>query len=191
MFSTTCRIIVFACIRNGLRTSLCGRLHGRSICLIQAATICLPIGSLRTPISNPVWKFPSGRKRPSLEPILRTGPDPADLHSLLLDRRDRRAYVSERGQSMIPFAVLFAVMEPEEGDARNVFVDGKVISPGSEDKNLSPASELVDQFRRFLDSMGPGRWPGQNWKGTQSHNLLFLLNVTGSSLEAVQVSEGP
>jgi hypothetical protein len=32
--------------------------------------------------------------------------------------------------------------------------------------------------------VGPGRWPGQNWKGTQSHNLLFLLNVTGSSLEA-------
>jgi hypothetical protein len=30
---------------------------------------------------------------------------------------------------------------------------------------------------------GPGRWLGQNWKGTQSHNLLFLLNVTGSSLE--------
>ena len=36
----------------------------------------------------------------------------------------------------------------------------------------------------FFNSMGPGRWPGQNWKGTQSHNLLFLLNVTGSSLEA-------
>jgi hypothetical protein len=46
----------------------------------------------------------------------------------------------------------FAVMEPEEGDAHNVFVDGTVMSPGSEDYNLSPASELVDQFRRSLDS---------------------------------------
>ena len=67
-------------------------------------------------------------------------------HSLLLDRRDRRACVSERGQSMI----LFAVMEPEEGDAHNVFVDGTLMSPGSEDYTLSPASELVDPFRRFL-----------------------------------------
>jgi hypothetical protein len=48
--------------------------------------------------------------------------------------------------------ILFAVMEPEEGDAHNVFVNGTVMSPGSEDYNLSPASELVDQFRRFLDS---------------------------------------
>jgi hypothetical protein len=36
---------------------------------------------------------------------------------------------------------------------------------------------------KFFNSVGPGRWPGQNWKGTQSHNLLFLLNVTGSSSE--------
>jgi hypothetical protein len=48
--------------------------------------------------------------------------------------------------------ILFAVMEPEEGDANNVFVDGTVMSPGSEDYNLCPASELVDQFRRFPDS---------------------------------------
>jgi hypothetical protein len=79
---------------------------------------------------------------------MRTGGDPPTCHSLLMDRRDRRAYVSERGQSMI----LFAVMEPEEGDAHNVFVDGTVMSLGSEHYNLSPASELVDQFHRFLDS---------------------------------------
>jgi hypothetical protein len=60
-------------------------------------------------------------------------------------------------QAMIPFAV----MGPEEGEAHNVFVDGILMSPGSEDYNLPPAPELVDQFRRFLDSVGPGRWPGQ------------------------------
>jgi hypothetical protein len=48
--------------------------------------------------------------------------------------------------------ILFAVMEPEEGDAHTVFVDGMLMSPGSEDHNLPPAPELVDQFRRFLDS---------------------------------------
>jgi hypothetical protein len=39
-----------------------------------------------------------------------------------------------------------------KGDTHNVLVDGTVMSPGSEDYNLSPASELVDQFRRFLGS---------------------------------------
>jgi len=48
--------------------------------------------------------------------------------------------------------ILSAVLAPEEGDAHNVFVNGTVMSPGSEDYSLSPASELVDQFRRFLDS---------------------------------------
>src|SRR6516165_535187 len=37
---------------------------------------------------------------------------------------------------------------------------------------------------RCLTSRGPGRWPGQSGKERQSHNLLFLLNVAGSSLEA-------
>jgi hypothetical protein len=37
---------------------------------------------------------------------------------------------------------------------------------------------------RCLTSRGPGRWPGQSGKELQSHKLLFLLNVTGSSLEA-------
>jgi hypothetical protein len=46
-----------------------------------------------------------------------------------------------------------------------------------------------DQPLGFLNSVGPGRWPGQNWKGTQSHNLLFLLNVTGSSLEVCRAEK--
>ena len=61
--------------------------------------------------------------------IMRKGPDLPTCHCLLPDRRDRRAYVSERDQATI----LFAVMEPEEGDAHNVFVDGMLMSPGSED----------------------------------------------------------
>ena len=92
-------------------------------------------------------KFPS-RERPSLEQIMRRGADLSTCHCLLLDRRDRRAYLSERDQAMI----LFALMEPSDGDAHNVFVDGMLMSPGSEDYRVPPAPELVDQFRRFLDS---------------------------------------
>ena len=79
--------------------------------------------------------------------IMRRGADLPTCDRLLQDRRDRRAYISERDQAMI----LFAVMEPEEGDAHNVFVDGMLVSPGSEDYNLPPAQELIDRFRRFLD----------------------------------------
>jgi hypothetical protein len=43
-------------------------------------------------------------------------------------------------------------MEPDEGDAHNVFADGMLMSPGSEDYELPPAPGLLDQFRRFLDS---------------------------------------
>ena len=59
---------------------------------------------------------------------MRRGSDPPASHCLLLDRRDRRLYVAERDQAMI----LFALIEPEEGDAHNVYVDGMLMSPGSE-----------------------------------------------------------
>jgi hypothetical protein len=93
-------------------------------------------------------KFLCGGERPSLEEIMRRGSDLPSCHCLLLDRRDRQPYVSQRDQATI----LFAVMEPEEGDAHTVFVDGMLVSPGGEDHNLPPAPESVDQFRRFLDS---------------------------------------
>jgi hypothetical protein len=95
-------------------------------------------------------KFPSGSERPSLEQIMRRGNDVPTCHCLLLDRQDRRAYITERDQAII----LFALMEPDEGDAHNVFVDGMLMSPGSEDYKLPPAQGLLDEFRRFLDSQG-------------------------------------
>jgi hypothetical protein len=93
-------------------------------------------------------KFPSGSQRPSLEEIMRGGVDPPICHCLLLDRRDCRAYVCERDQAMI----LFALMEPDEGDAHNVFVDGMLMSPGSEDYKVPPAPEHLEKLRGFLDS---------------------------------------
>jgi len=95
-------------------------------------------------------KFPFGSERPSLEQIMRKGADLPTCHCLLLDRRDRRAYVTERDQAMI----LFALMEPKEGDAHNVFVDGMLMSPGCEDYKVPPPQPLRDKFRRFLDDQG-------------------------------------
>jgi hypothetical protein len=86
-------------------------------------------------------KFPSGTERP-----------PLACHCLLLDRRDRRAYVSERDQAMI----LFALMEPGDGDAHNVFVDGMLMSPGSENYKVGPLPEVLDEFEQFMDSLVVG-----------------------------------
>ena len=79
------------------------------------------------------------------------GADLPTCHCLLLDRRDRRAYISQRDQTMM----LFALMEPEKGDDHNVFVDGLLMSSGCENYNSSPAPELLTEFRRFLDSQVP------------------------------------
>jgi len=48
--------------------------------------------------------------------------------------------------------ILFALMEPDEGDAHNVFVDGFLMSPRSQDYKVPPSEEVLDQFRRFLNS---------------------------------------
>ena len=92
--------------------------------------------------------FPSGTERPPLEQIMRGGAELPTCHSLLLDRRDRRAYVSERDQAMF----LFALMEPDDGDAHNLFVDGMLMSPGGEDHKVAPPPRVLDEFRRFMDS---------------------------------------
>jgi hypothetical protein len=49
--------------------------------------------------------------------------------------------------------------------------------------SVRPGQPGIPCDHPLLTSVGPGRWPGQNWKGTQFRNLLFLLDVTGSSLE--------
>jgi len=92
-------------------------------------------------------KFPFGSERPSLEQIMGREAELPTCHCLLLDRRDRRAYVTEQDEAMI----LFALMEPEEGDAHNVFVDGMLMSPGSEDYKVPPPLRLLECLRQFLD----------------------------------------
>jgi hypothetical protein len=96
-------------------------------------------------------KFPPETGRPPLEEIVGRGADLPTSHCLLLDRRDRRAYISQRDQTMM----LFALAEPAEGDDHNVFVDGLLMSPGSENYKLPPDPELLTEFRRFLDSQVP------------------------------------
>ena len=92
--------------------------------------------------------FPAEAQRPTLEEIMRRGGTFQTPHCLLLDRRDRIAYISQRDQTMI----LFALMEPEDSDLHMVFVDGLLMSPGTEDYKEPPAIELADQLRGFLDA---------------------------------------
>ena len=96
-------------------------------------------------------KLPTGTGRPALEEIMSRGAAIPACHCLVLDRRNRQAYASERDQAMM----LFALMEPDEGDNHNVFVDGLLISPGCENYKLPPAPELLMEFRQFLDSRIP------------------------------------
>ena len=48
------------------------------------------------------------------------------------------AYISQRDQTMI----LFALMEPEEADHHTVFVDGLLMSPGTEDYKVPPCNRV-------------------------------------------------
>ena len=96
-------------------------------------------------------KFAPITERPALGDILRKGAIFPTCHCLLLDRRDRRAYISQRDQTMM----LFALMESAEGDGHSVFVDGLLMSPGCENYNLPPAPELLIEFRQFLDRQVP------------------------------------
>ena len=96
-------------------------------------------------------KFAPGIERPALGDILRRGASVPTCHCLLLDRRDRRAYISQRDQTMM----LFALVEPEEDDDHNVLVDGLLMSPGSENYKLPPGPKLLIEFRKFLDNQVP------------------------------------
>jgi hypothetical protein len=95
-----------------------------------------------------VDRFASSLPAPALDQIMRSGLALPVCHCLLLDRRDRRAYISQRDQTLI----LFALTEPEEGDQHTVFVDGLLMSTGSESYRQPVPVEFVDELRRFLDS---------------------------------------
>jgi hypothetical protein len=91
-------------------------------------------------------KFPSGTETPALEEIMGRGSQLATCHCLMLDRRDRRAYIPQRDQTMM----LFAIVEPEECDYHNVFVDGLLMSPGSENYKFAPRSRAPNRVSPVL-----------------------------------------
>jgi len=92
--------------------------------------------------------FSAAAERPAIEQIMRGGRTFETPHCLLLDRRDRKAYICHRDQTMI----LFALIEPEGADHHTVFVDGLLMSPGTEDYKVPPPIELAHQLRSFLDA---------------------------------------
>jgi hypothetical protein len=121
----------------------------------------------------------------------------AGFHVISLrKRREKRAYVNASGSS--PWVcTLNNLLEVYFHHALGQSVPARYHSTFSGNllrlRLLFVGLPIAKFFRHFpvsefFNSVGPGRWPGQNWKGTQSHNLLFLLNVTVSSLEATGVS---
>lgn len=74
------------------------------------------------------------------------GRTPLVSHCLLLDRKIRRLYLSERDQAILLFALLESGEEKHTG-----FVDGLLMSPGNENYKDSAPRELADELRVFLD----------------------------------------
>jgi hypothetical protein len=48
--------------------------------------------------------------------------------------------------------ILFALMEPEGNDHHTVFVDGLLMSPGTEDYKAELPAEFVHELRSFFDA---------------------------------------
>lgn len=90
--------------------------------------------------------FPPEVESSTLEQVIRRGTGFEALHRLLLDRRDQKAYICGQDQTII----LFALMEPEGADHHTVFVDGLLMSPGTEDYKAVPPPVFAQELRSFL-----------------------------------------
>ena len=67
---------------------------------------------------------------------------------LLLDREERHTYICPADQLML----LFALVEPEDGDHHTIFVDSLLMSAGCEDYKIPPRPETLEKLRGFLDT---------------------------------------
>jgi len=90
-------------------------------------------------------------------------------HSLLLDRQQRQPYLCRRDQLLL----FFPLVEPEEEDHHTVFVDGLLMSPGSENYKLPVSTTLAEQLRVWLDDQfefteGRANWPIGGSKHSQN-----------------------
>lgn len=81
-------------------------------------------------------------------------------HCLLLDRQGRQPYLCARDQLVL----FFALAEREGEEHHTVFVDGLLVSPGSENYKTPVSPTLVEQLRVWLDDQlefveGRANWP--------------------------------
>ena len=73
---------------------------------------------------------------------------PTPPHRLLLDRKDRRAYVCRADHTLL----FFAFKEPDNEAARcRIFVDGLLMSPSCEDYKVPPPKKLAAELLAWLD----------------------------------------
>jgi hypothetical protein len=82
-------------------------------------------------------------------------------HCLLLDRRTRQPYLCTRDRLIL----FFPLTEPDEEEAEQhtVFVDGLLLSPGSENYRAPVSPELVKQLRIWLDDQFEFMENRANW----------------------------
>lgn len=69
-------------------------------------------------------------------------------HCLLFDRRERQPYLCTREQMVL----FFPLTEPDGLDDHTVFVDGLLLSPGSEDYQIESTVEIAEQLISCLDN---------------------------------------
>ena len=87
------------------------------------------------------------KRYPYLYGVFTNGDDAQQIPSLLLDRDEQQAYICRRDRLFL----LFALAEPEDGDHHTVFVDGLLMSPGSEEYKVPTQPETLQKLREFLD----------------------------------------
>ena len=82
-------------------------------------------------------------------------------HCLLLDRHTRQPYLCTRDRLIL----FFPLTEPdgEEGEQHTVFVDGLLLSSGSENYRAPVSPEVVKQLRSWLDDQLEFMEKRANW----------------------------
>ena len=58
-----------------------------------------------------------------------------------------KAYVALREQNLL----LFALAQPEDTDPQTLYIDERLMSPGTENYKTPPDEDLLAEIRRFFD----------------------------------------
>ena len=94
--------------------------------------------------------FPEGEVVP-LKELCERPEDFAPAHRLLLDRQKRELYICRTDHTVL----FFAITEPKDEDSHSLYIDGMLMSPGTENYNAPPRKQLRAELLNWLDSQFP------------------------------------